>query len=126
MNITTKVKIIIGILAVGGSILFWTCTTQATQIWVYIEPIQCLGNPWDQDWLKTHDYDEYPKNKSEQLKIVTDYYRTQGVAIHDIYSQSVYDAVCAACSCPTGERVYCLVDERNVDFMLAEGWSRAS
>ena len=32
------------------------------QVWVSIDPIQCLGNPWEQDWLLTHEYDEYPKD----------------------------------------------------------------
>ncbi len=126
MSITVKAKIIIGILGVGGSILLWTCNEQETKTWLYIEPIQCLGNPWEQEWLKTHDYEEYPQNKSEQLKIVTDYYHEQGVDIHDIYSRIVYDAVCDACSCPTGERIYCLVQEQDIDFMLAEGWSRTN
>ena len=24
------------------------------QVWVSIDPIQCLSNPWEQDWLLTH------------------------------------------------------------------------
>jgi len=126
VNIHTKTKIFIGLLSIWGVFLFWSCNSQEAQTWLYIEPTQCLSNTWDQEWLQTHDYNEYPQNEAAQLKIVTDYYRDHGVVIHDIYTRKVYEAVCAACSCPTGDRIYSLVQEQDVDFMLAEGWLRPS
>ena len=41
-----------------------TAKNVLTQTWVAIEPIQCLGNPWEQDWLDNNngEYDAYPKD----------------------------------------------------------------
>jgi hypothetical protein len=89
---------------------------------VYIDPIQCLGNPWDEEWLESHDYNEYPQTESSRLQIFTDYYEKQGVAMFDVYSENVYNAVCDACSCPTGERYYCTVAEGDADFLLESGF----
>ena len=89
---------------------------------VYIDPIQCLGNPWDIEWLEFHDYDEYPQMESGRLQIFTDYYEKQGVEMTDVRSEWILGGECAACSCPTGERFYCMVDERDVDFLLESGF----
>jgi len=99
-----------------------SCDKGTDQATVFIDPIQCLGNPWDIAWLTSHEYDEYPKTNSGRLEIFKDYYEKQGINIYDVYSEWVYNAVCAACSCPTGERYYCSVGEEDVDFLLESGF----
>ncbi|MFQ6678134.1 MAG: hypothetical protein ACE5D0_07395 [Fidelibacterota bacterium] len=89
---------------------------------VFIDPIQCLGNPWDADWLESHKYNEYPQTESGRLQIFEDYYNKQGITMYDVYSEWVYNAVCDACFCPTGERYYCTVDAGDVDFLLESGF----
>ncbi len=101
-----------------------SCNNGTEKDIVYIEPIQCLGNPWDAAWLETHDYEDYPHDEDEQLKIFTDYYEAQGVKMYHVYTEWVYDAVCGACFCPTGQRIYCQVDEGEVDFLLEFGFSQ--
>ncbi len=85
--------------------------SQEEGLWLSIDPTQCLTNPWDLDWLLTHDYDDYPRTQSGAIAIFRDYYADQGLVIHDVRVEQVYDVVCAACGCPTGERFYILVDE---------------
>ncbi|MBC8323528.1 MAG: hypothetical protein H8E70_08175 [Candidatus Marinimicrobia bacterium] len=101
-----------------------SCNQDPEKELVFIDPIQCLGNSWDAAWLETHDYDEYPRTESEQLKIFTDYYEAQGIKMVDVYSALVFDAVCDACSCPTGYRIFCMVKAGDVDFLLDSGFSQ--
>ena len=41
-----------------------------SRAWVSIDPIQCLGNPWEQDWLKEegHTYKDYPKGDLDVIE----------------------------------------------------------
>jgi hypothetical protein len=98
--------------------------------WVACEPIQCLGNPWEQDWLERHgwDYGAYPKDPAtvglepEEIAIIKDYYRRLGVMVHEVESRMKYDQVCAACSCPEGHTLYLMVPQRDVELTLSWGY----
>ena len=50
-------------------------TRETTTVWVTIDPIQCLSNPWEQDWLASHDndYDAYPRDEESRLEIFSDF-----------------------------------------------------
>ena len=112
-------------LLICAILLFWvSCNKGPERELVYIDPIQCLGNPWDGDWLESNDVEDYPQTESGRLQIFTDYYEKLGVKMVDVYSEWVYNATCDACSCPTGERYYCMVDEADVDFLLESGFSQ--
>ena len=98
--------------------------------WVAIEPIQCLGNPWEQDWLENNngDYHSYPKDPTtpglepEELEIIQDYYERQGVTVFDGKNIPKYEQVCLACSCPEGHTLYLLVRDQDVETMVALGY----
>jgi hypothetical protein len=98
--------------------------------WVAIEPIQCLGNPWEQDWLANNhgDYASYPKDPTtpelepEELDIIKDYYERQGVIVSDGVNAPKYDNVCTACSCPEGHTLFLLVRDEDVQTMVALGY----
>ena len=90
------------------------------QVWVSIDPIQCLGNTWEQDWLLTHEYDEYPKDQEGRIRIFREFFKEQGVKIHKTEVTFPYLVVCEACSCPRGDRISCLIDEADLPTML--GW----
>lgn len=94
--------------------------------WVAIEPIQCLGNPWEQDWLASHhgDYGSYPRDNPFQ--IIKDYYRRQGVVVYEAATQARYEVVCLACSCPEGYTLYLEVRRQDVPAMLALGYREES
>jgi len=98
--------------------------------WVAMEPIQCLGNPWELDWLANHqgDYSAYPKDLSqpglepEEFAIIKDYYQRQGVVVSAGQTAAKYDEVCAACTCPEGYTLYLSVREQDIPTMLSLGY----
>jgi hypothetical protein len=105
------------------TIIFLSCEPNQDKISVFIDTTQCLSNEWDVTWLETHEYDEYPSTEDGRLKIFTDYYKSVGVKMYDSYSKWIYNAVCAACICPTGERYYCTVIKSDVEFLLNFGFN---
>ena len=104
-------------------ISFWVDLAD-TKLWVAIDPIQCLGNAWEQDWLASHDndYDAYPRDEENRLSIFREFYEQQGVAIYETKVSIILEDVCAACGCPTGERIHCLIDEAGLPAMLDWGF----
>jgi len=102
-------------------ITFWV-DLAAMKVWVAIDPIQCLGNAWEQDWLLTHEYDDYPRDVEGRMAILRDFYEGQGVTIHQSIVSRWTEVVCAACACPTGDRIHCLIDEADLSTMLDWGF----
>ncbi len=90
--------------------------------WVAIDPIQCMGNPWEQEWLEEHPGEMYPLELEEMLPIIIDYYERQGVEIFDSRIMWTHYSVCLACSCPAGYTVYFQVPRWNVHTMLDMGF----
>jgi len=76
-----------------------------SRVWVSIDPVQCGGNPWNPPGLTPEEY-----------------YRGLGIDVTASATIRVFDVVCAACSCPTGDRVYLNIGEQSLDFMLGEGF----
>jgi len=107
-----------------GLILIFSCENEDLE-WVTIDPIQCMGNPWELAWGEEYgeDYDLWSELGAEgQMDVFETYYEDQGVVIHEIKTSFPYDAVCAACSCPRGDRIHCSVSEEDVDQMLELGF----
>ena len=104
----------------------------AEDVWVATAPIQCLGNPWERDWLDAHggDYAGYPKDphtpglEPEEIEIIRDFYKRQGVVVSDVTSTRWDHAVCLACSCPEGYTLYLLVRPEDVETMIAFGYRK--
>ena len=99
---------------------------QQKNMWVEIAPIQCLGNPWEQDWLKSHadNYSGYPKDR--EFEVIKDYYKRQGIVILDVKSRQKYEVVCLACTCPRGDALYLLVNAIDSEKMLALGYKAST
>lgn len=93
--------------------------------WVSIDPIQCLGNSWDQDWLVQHDNDssQYPHDEAGQLRIFGEFFEEQGVIIYQTVVTFPYNATCDGCGCPRGDRISCLIDEAGLPTMLEWGFT---
>jgi len=89
-------------------------TLQPDPVWMATEPIQCLGNPWELDWLESHNwnYSGYPKDTTtpglepEEFAIIRDFYNRRGVTVFKAKTVQKYDTVCATCSCPAGHTLY--------------------
>ena len=93
------------------------------------EPIQCLGNAWEKDWLDDHggDHDAYPReDRVAQSQIIRTYYQDLGVTVFLVRFQEHDDrAVCLACSCSAGYTLYLLVRDGDVETMRQQGYRPA-
>ncbi|GEM_PF-7017795 len=85
--------------------------------WLYYEPAQCGTNPWER-WAQgqTKKYG----SDSGEIKAWLD--AEKGIKALEIASKKVYDVVCAACSCPRGDRVAVLVARSDSAKMESLGW----
>jgi len=94
------------------------------QTWIATDPVQCLTNPWEEDWLSrdSNVYQDYPRAIDSQLAIVRDYYARMGVEIAEAISIAKYNVTCDACSCPRGDALYLRVRDADVDTMLSLGY----
>ena len=95
--------------------------------WVEIDPIQCLGNPWEVDWLQDDDFDNYPWGdawsiEEPEKQIIKQFYGKQGITIFDVKSEVTHEEVCEACNCPQGYTLYLQISEDDTDKMLGFGY----
>jgi hypothetical protein len=95
-------------------------------VWVEIDPIQCLGNPWEQDWLKAHEDDISSYPKDDEFEIIKEFYNREGVTILDIKGQRKYEFVCLACDCPRGDTLYLFIPGEHVDKISEFGFKVSS
>ncbi len=112
------VIIFLGIISQG-------CEEDANREWVTIDPIQCMGNTWEQDWLEKNndDYELYSKfSDSQRLQIFEQYFENLGIEIYKLEQTYPYDATCAACFCPRGDLIHCFINENDIDQMLSLGF----
>jgi hypothetical protein len=93
--------------------------TTVQKIWVEIDPIQCMGNPWEKDWWDSHD-EYYSRDHLEQIGVIKNYYEKQDIEIFDarIGTWGGEIAVCEACDCSDGYTLYLLISESDVDTMV--------
>ncbi len=101
------------------------CNEEENREWVTIDPIQCMGNTWEQDGLENNNDDSelYVKlSDSERLQIFEQYFEKLGIEINKLEQTFPYDATCSACSCPRGDRIHCYINESDIDQMLSFGF----
>jgi hypothetical protein len=106
----------------GGGLLL----SPQKDVWVATEPVQCLGNAWEQDWLARHgnDYGAYPRDLDSQKTIMVRYYAKFGVSVKEIESIVKFPVTCLACACPRGDTLYLLVPEDDANTMIFLGYRR--
>ena len=95
------------------------------RVWMTIDPVQCLGNDWEQAWLEENgnNYELWAElSEADQLEIFKAYFESRGIAIHDILVTEPYEEVCQACTCPRGDRIHVLVDSDNLEQMMDWGF----
>jgi hypothetical protein len=117
----------------GILFLVASCVNQPSPpatLWVETSPIQCLGNPWEQDWLNDNpaDITVYPRDREKQLPLIKAYYEQQDLPVIQVTLITYEDMiVCAACSCSDGSTLYLEIPEEDLprwlslNFMLSEG-----
>lgn len=92
---------------------------------MWIEPTQCLSNPWEEDWLRSNNatLGDYPREWPAQREIIIDYYAKWRIDIIDARRDVLENAVrCAACSCGAGYLLYLQVASENVSSMVSRGF----
>jgi hypothetical protein len=93
--------------------------------WVIVKPVQCLGNPWEKDWLGKHKnrVDKYPRAK--EFDIMKSFFKKKGVPLLDLRIKRYVngDPLCQACDCPRGDTLYFLLHEDDVPKMIRYGYT---
>lgn len=99
------------------------------ETWVEIDPVGCLENPWEVDWLKFHnnDYTSYPLGslteiEPREMEVITLYYQKFDIEISEINTRRTYDIICGWCGCPEGHTMCLLVNNEDVNKMLELGY----
>jgi len=93
---------------------------QPTSVWMAYTMRQCLGNPWERDWLSRdgNEYDDYPRDINAQTEIARDYYQRQEIEI--LYAKIFKTAPCRclACSCCSGYALWLKVPSELEDILI--------
>ncbi len=106
-------------------------SAESARAWVATEPVQCLTNPWEADWVKKHPGEIYPRDASwprqltyAEIEIITDYYDRVDVTVFETSTVSRAPMVCVSCNCEEGYTLYLLVRESDVETMETLGYRR--
>ncbi len=97
----------------------------ADRVWVIIRPKQCLGNPWEKEWLAKHQNDgvKYPLKREDT--VIKSFFVKKHIPILDVrllrYVKG--DPICQACDCPRGDTLYILINPEDVPKMVALGYA---
>lgn len=92
------------------------------QTWVEAMPLQCLTNPWQQEWLKEHGNDpsQYPHERERD--ILRMYFLKRGVDFGEYHAEGVWDATCAACTCPAGYAAFLQINQQDLPVFEQHGF----
>lgn len=91
--------------------------TSEKKIWMSIDPIQCLGNPWDKMVDRTAK-DTREAEKQAMFK----YYGQRGIIVYDYGWEQTHEFVCEACDCPRGDTINLYVKEEDIGKMRSMGF----
>ena len=114
------------LLIIGLFLIITSCEKITDErVWVAVDPVQCMGNAWEKDWLEENN-DDYELWRTftigDELDIIEKYYEELGIIIYDIKQENVYDITCEACGCPRGDRISCFINKSDVGQMLEWGF----
>ena len=101
------------------------CFSDEDSVWVVISPVQCMGNPWERDWLERDGNTQsswIELTAEEKINIFTEYYSVVGVEIEEVQVSYWEGDVCAACNCPRGDLLHCLIDRKDQEVMIELGF----
>jgi len=117
------------ILALLSITLMLGCVEKTEEkTWLYILPVGCTDNLWQQDWVVAHDmnFSTYPFDQDAQL--FQEFLKTRNITILEFaaepypISQEFED--CTSCSCPRGDIYRVLVPAEEVEKANKAGLSQ--
>ncbi len=89
---------------------------------------QCLGNPWEEDWLDHNPGARFPSHGPTRQMIFEDYWRDHGLELAEVRRERYLkdeEVVCQGCDCPTGFEWRASLPEDDLDRALSAGFERA-
>lgn len=93
--------------------------------WVIIKPLQCLGNPWEKEWVASHPKQgpRYPSRKDAE--VIKSFFDRKGIPIHELRIQRYVkgDPLCMTCDCPRGDTLYLLINAQHAPKMVRLGYT---
>jgi hypothetical protein len=112
---------VFGLLAAGCLLV---APGESESTWLAYTPIQCMGNPWERDWLESHDgdYGSYPSDEIGRGEVIREFYRRQDITIQQVRTEVSDGAVCLSCDCPAGYTLFVSVPTRQVERMQELGF----
>jgi hypothetical protein len=98
---------------------------ETEKVWVSMQPVDCLGNPWEKNWLAHHNNQTNKYPRAQELQIMKGFFYKKGVTILD-YRTKPYvkgDPLCKTCGCPRGDTLLLAVHGAEVPIMRTFGFT---
>ena len=94
------------------------------KVWVIVRPVQCLGNPWEKEWLAHHPHQDAKYPRAKELDLMRKFFSKKQVRIHDV-RRKPYEGqgVCQTCACARGDVFYFLIYAEDVPQMVNMGYT---
>lgn len=100
---------------------------QEEALWLSTQPVQCLQNPWEEEWMSNHPEETYPKGTPRTLEeaektIIKKYFEALGLTIYDVKGVPFPEGtmVCEACHCPDGYTLFLQVAAADATVLRTE------
>jgi len=98
----------------------------ANKVWVVVRPVQCLGNPWEKEWLARNNNQgvKYPMKK--ESAVIQGYFGRLGIPVLEVRVRPYMsgDALCATCDCPRGDTLFLLIHGDDAIKMSRLGYAK--
>jgi hypothetical protein len=96
---------------------------RGTHVWAIAEPLQCLANAWEKDWIAKHkkQADKYPIR--EERAIIKEFFTRKGIRIADM-RLSKGGPTCASCECPRGDKLFLLIEANDAQALEPYGFKK--
>lgn len=109
----------IGLLMISFTILSG-CDGVETKTTVKIDPIQCQGNPWEQEWLESG---KQLSGTGDDI-LLKEYFDKRNMNLYSLRKEKTADFTCSACDCPTGYTLYLEVDKKDIKKLEELGFKK--
>ncbi len=94
------------------------------KVWFILKPLQCMDNPWEQDWLARNKKRVAKYPREQEHEIVKAYFAKRGVKIWEVRTKAYVPGAprCTTCGCERGDRLSLSVSGSDVSKMKSLGY----
>ena len=95
------------------------------KVWVIVRPVQCLGNPWEKDWLARNKNQAAKYPRTEEFEVLAAYFARKKIPVLDIRVKPYVkgDMLCQACDCPRGDTLFLMIYAKHAPKMVRLGYT---